>query len=317
MLPVVSIICCAYNHGPYIRQCLDGFMMQKTDFSFEVLIHDDASTDNTAEIIREYELKYPDTIIPVYAKENKYSKGIDIFSQILLPKAKGKYIAICEGDDYWTDPLKLQKQVDFLENNPSYVMCSHRFRIYIQNDNVFTKDLYDNISQGVIYDLNTLLCNGWYYHPLTVMFRLDKFDYKEYARYSISIDFVLFFHLLKKGKGYMFPDIMATYRVHHAGKWAGANENDRAKVDFLGRIGIYEVEKSNEAAFYLREMFTKLLSRIWMIREWRLMLSVFKIISRHWGFLSCVKLYADKLLFNKNRTANVPKVVLYNHEEVT
>lgn len=117
--PLVSIDCITYNHAPYIRQCLDGFLMQETDFDFEVLIHDDASTDGTQEIIREYELKYPHIIKPIYQTENQWSKGISISATYNFPRAQGKYIAFCEGDDYWTNPYKLQKQVDYLENNPN------------------------------------------------------------------------------------------------------------------------------------------------------------------------------------------------------
>ena len=131
---LVSICCITYNHAPFIRQCLNGFVMQKTKFPFEILIHDDASTDGTQEIIREYEQKYPDIIKPIYQAENQYSKGIKINLTYNLPRAKGKYIAFCEGDDYWTAPDKLQKQVDFLESHLDYVMCSHRYRLYFQKE---------------------------------------------------------------------------------------------------------------------------------------------------------------------------------------
>lgn len=120
--PIVSICCLSYNHAPYIRQCLDGFMMQKTTFPFEVLIHDDASTDGTQAIIREYESKYPDIVKPIYQKENQYSKGIKVSAVYQYPRVRGKYVAMCEGDDFWIDSLKLQKQVDFLENNLDYVL---------------------------------------------------------------------------------------------------------------------------------------------------------------------------------------------------
>ena len=96
----VSIICTAFNHEKYIRQCLDSFVMQKTDFVFEVLVNDDCSTDHTADIIREYEEKYPRLIHAVYQKKNLYSQHISIIGKVLLPCAKGKYIALCEGDDY-------------------------------------------------------------------------------------------------------------------------------------------------------------------------------------------------------------------------
>ncbi len=126
---LVSVICTAFNHGKYIRDTLEGFVMQKTDFKFEVLVHDDASTDNTADIIREYYEKYPDIIKPVIQTENQYSKGVLIIDDILYPLAKGEYLAFCEGDDFWTDENKLQRQIDFLKAHPEYVACVHNSTI--------------------------------------------------------------------------------------------------------------------------------------------------------------------------------------------
>ena len=117
---MISIICNTYNHENYIRQTLDGFIAQKTQYSFEVLIHDDASTDGTANIIREYEQKYPKIIKPIYQTENQYSQGINVSGKYQYSRAQGKYLAFCEGDDYWCNPNKLQKQVSFLEQNPGY-----------------------------------------------------------------------------------------------------------------------------------------------------------------------------------------------------
>jgi len=107
--PIVSICCITYNHEKYIRDAIEGFLMQKTLFPIEILIHGDASTDKTADIIKEYEVKYPDIIKPIYQTENQFSKGVSISATYQFPRARGKYIAICEGDDYWTDPHKLQK----------------------------------------------------------------------------------------------------------------------------------------------------------------------------------------------------------------
>ncbi len=122
---MVAIKCFTYNHEPYIRQCLEGFVMQQTNFRFVALVVDDASTDHTADIIREYELKYPDIIKPIYLKENHYSQKKPKYPYIQKWFDVAKYIATCEGDDYWTDPLKLQKQVDFLEANPDYgIVCT-------------------------------------------------------------------------------------------------------------------------------------------------------------------------------------------------
>jgi len=136
---VVSICCITYNHEKYIRQCLEGLMNQKTNFKFEVLIHDDASLDSTASIVREYELKYPELIKPIYQTENQYSKGVWVSSKYNFSRAKGKYIAICEGDDYWTDPLKLQNQVDFLESNADYGMIYSQVKYFYQSSNKFAR----------------------------------------------------------------------------------------------------------------------------------------------------------------------------------
>jgi len=123
--PKVIIRCTVYNHEPYLRDCLEGFVMQQTNFPFKAVVHDDASTDNSAAIIREYAEKYPHIIEPIYQKENLYSKEDGSFSNAINDAILGRspYIAYCEGDDYWIDPLKLQKQVDFLDANPDYSMC--------------------------------------------------------------------------------------------------------------------------------------------------------------------------------------------------
>lgn len=132
--PVVSISCITYNHENFIRDAIEGFLMQKTTFPVEILIHDDASTDNTASIVREYEEKYPQLIKPIYQTENQYSKKDGTIGRIQRGRARGKYFATCEGDDYWTDPLKLQKQVEFLEANPDCSLCFHASKS-IRNNN--------------------------------------------------------------------------------------------------------------------------------------------------------------------------------------
>lgn len=142
-IPLVSISCITYNHEPYIVQALNGFLMQKTSFPFEVLVHDDASTDRTADIIREYEKKFPKIIKPIYQKENQYSKGFTAVTATWnFPRAQGKYIALCEGDDYWIDENKLQKQVDFLESNPEYGMCYTKSKQFLQEKGRYGKKTF-------------------------------------------------------------------------------------------------------------------------------------------------------------------------------
>lgn len=121
----LSVTCMAYNHAPYIRQTLEGFVNQRTDFPYEVLISDDASTDGTDAVIREYAEKYPQLIRPFYQKKNLFSQKIDPLDTVLFPAARGQYLAACEGDDCWIDPEKLQRQVDFLDAHPDYSACVH------------------------------------------------------------------------------------------------------------------------------------------------------------------------------------------------
>lgn len=138
--PLVVINCTVFQHELYLRDALNGFVMQKTNFPFVAIVHDDASPDMSAKIVREYASKYPDIILPIIEKENQYSKGTLGLIMLEACKATGaKYIAMCEGDDYWTDPLKLQKQVDFLESHPDYGLCYTQVLRYDQQKKVFSK----------------------------------------------------------------------------------------------------------------------------------------------------------------------------------
>ena len=121
----VSVLCTAYNHEKYIADALESFVSQVTDFPFEVLVTDDASTDGTPEIIRQYADRYPDIIRYFHQDKNLFSQGINIFTELLFKEARGEYYAWCEGDDYWSDSTKLQQQIDFLESHPGYSGCVH------------------------------------------------------------------------------------------------------------------------------------------------------------------------------------------------
>lgn len=139
---LVSVFCEAYNQEKFIAQCLDGILSQQTLFCFEILVHDDASTDKTPEIIKQYADKYPHLIKPVFQTVNQHSQQISIWKNFQLPRAKGKYIAICEGDDYWVDVYKLQKQVDFLENNPKYGMVYTRTLLYSEQRQMMEENTF-------------------------------------------------------------------------------------------------------------------------------------------------------------------------------
>lgn len=136
-IPILSIKCMVFNQEKFVSQTLDGFLIQETTFPFEVVIHDDASTDNTANIIREYESRYPKIIKPIYETENQYSKHDGSLSRIINSHIKGKYVAYCEGDDYWTDSNKIQKQVEFLENNLNYGLVYSKAKQFNQEKNKY------------------------------------------------------------------------------------------------------------------------------------------------------------------------------------
>lgn len=138
MRPLLAIQCITYNQEPYIREALEGFVKQNTTFPFVAIVHDDASTDGTAKIIQEYAVRYPDIIKPIYETENQYSKRDGSLTRIMndATNATGaKYVAFCEGDDYWTDPLKLQRQVDFLEEHSDFGLCYTAIKQYSQTQN--------------------------------------------------------------------------------------------------------------------------------------------------------------------------------------
>lgn len=285
---MVSIRCLAYNHEKFIRETLEGFVMQKTNFRFEAIVHDDASTDGTAEIIREYAEKYPDIIKPIYETENQYSKKDGSLFRITHEACKGKYIAFCEGDDYWTDPYKLQKQVDFLETHPDFVMCSHVFKTYKEDSKIFELGL--DVKEDVVYDFDSYVSrNYWYTQPLTCIYKSSAFHLNEYLKYKYSKDVTLFYHLLKKGKGLCMKDCMAVYRVHKGGIWAGLSMEERLLADLNTLKGIYDVDLNIDAAMALRSYFMRFCDKFtysFILKNRLFLFSIWKVLFKYFGFSS-------------------------------
>lgn len=208
-IPVVSIRCLVYNQENYIRDCLDGIVMQKTNFKFEAVIHDDVSTDGTVAIIQEYAERYPDIIKPIYETENQFSKKDGSLSRIMNAHTHGKYVALCEGDDYWTDPLKLQKQVDFLEANPDVSMCFHRAKVLYDGNE---SPLYGSLTQRE-YSVSEIL-KRWLVPTCSVMYRREIIPAVPYDKEFCVGDNVLFATCGKFGKLYCLSDEMSVYRQH-------------------------------------------------------------------------------------------------------
>lgn len=230
--PLVSVSCTTYNHAAYIRQCLDPILGQQTNFPFEIVIHDDASTDGTREIIEEYVAKYPDIIFPIFQKENQYSKGIrGLPSRYNYPRCRGRYIAICEGDDYWTDPLQLQKQVDFLEAHDDYVMTYHDMVVVDQDSIIIEKSPIPSRHKK---DASTedLILGRRVPMTLTLCFRNVIKEFPPEKNKVTNGDTFLISLLGNYGKGkWLGADIgHAMYRSHPGGVWSMVNSDDKLPV---------------------------------------------------------------------------------------
>ena len=215
---MVSVICCAYNQEKYIESALKGFVMQKTTFAYEVLISDDASTDGTAGIIRRYEKEYPDIIKPLYLTENQYSKGI-YPGTLLWTNARGKYIAICEGDDYWTSENKLQRQFEALEAHPECDMCAHAALMVKASDLTPMGTIEPMKEDGILTMDQVIIGGGSYLATNSLFYRhsLLKSPPRFASRYCI--DYAIQMHGAMRGGIYYLHEIMSAYRRGAEGSW--------------------------------------------------------------------------------------------------
>lgn len=283
----VLIWCMTFNHKPYIRQCLDGFVMQKTNFPFVAIVVDDASTDNEQEelwyfinseldssaiqkdetedfvrIVAPHQTNRNCLFVIILLKYNHWSikKAKNIYCGEWFESAK--YIAFCEGDDYWTNPLKLQKQVDFLEDNPDYTICTHDYEYYYEKQNKFEKtslkDYFEKeISQSCLYYDFSLdnYFKRWFTQPLTCIYR--KGDYLiPRERYNNYRDDIFYYYILKKGKGGFINESMGVYRINDSGTWSTKNDVLKWKDSIYNAYNIYLVE-GDERAFTKIERLEK------------------------------------------------------------
>lgn len=269
---MVSISCTVYNHEKYLRQCLDGFIMQKTNFKFEVLVHDDASTDGSADIIREYENKYPEIIKPIYQKENQYSQGIKIVWKYQYPRAKGKYIAICEGDDFWINPYKLQKQFDIMEKYDEVSLCVHNVR-YVNESGEPTDKFkpnpvgYEKMVNSCDSLKGLLLNNLVPYQTSSYFFRIC-FIKKIIDNIPLFISkcpvgdvaYLLYFSYC--GNIYYLPYEMSCYRMFSVGSWTSRNSNNDRQVihkrKLIATLNYFNSFTRNEYDYEIKESINKL-----------------------------------------------------------
>lgn len=283
-IPLVSICCITYNHALYIRQCLDGFLMQKTNFAFEVLIHDDCSSDGTTEIIKEYEIQYPHIVKPLYEKENQWVKGRRGSAVFNFPRAKGKYIALCEGDDYWIDPYKLQKQVDFLEANPEYTLCFANAMEHWQDDDTKEDKPFSNVEDRDYSGVEVY--KKWIVPTASILMRNTVLKSDIYAKARRNKNFifgdnVLFLSCAHIGKIRGMADVVSVYRRCNRGAVIDTNRSPMRYLAFINQnIHIYKVfgdsyKEEAEKSFY--SLSTALFLKMLRETEFKYAMMAFKL----------------------------------------
>ena len=262
-VPVVSIQCITFNQESYIAQALDSFLMQETTFPFQVVVHDDASTDNTANIIREYEAKYPLIIKPIYEVENQFSKHDGSLSRIINPCLKGEFVAFCEGDDFWINPSKLQKQVDFLKSNSDYSMCFHRAQLKYEKEGLTCRLKCDNIENREYAPKEML--ERWIVPTASIVMRRKCLDYTiKGSKRMLSGDIFIVLRCGALGKIRGMNDCMSVYRVQENGvTYNQASMNKRTMLypqhfecilDNFPGIATKQVKRNLSEAFFYRAM---------------------------------------------------------------
>ena len=261
--PLLSVCLITYNHEKYIRETLDGIFIQQTNFPFEVIIADDFSRDNTRNIILEYQEKYPEIIQLIFQEKNV---GPALNWLDLMHSPKGKYVAYLEGDDYWTNPLKLQKQVDFLEENPDYSICFHNIQEVDFESNIIQNSRLKSEETEKTYTLENLASGNLIYTP-SVVFRKNYAELPSFIKYCPIGDYPL--HLLNASFGLIkyFPEKMAAYRVG-VGVWSSKSElfqivNTLTTLKFL----MMHFSSTPEITKILEQQYKMLLGKIEKILE--------------------------------------------------
>ena len=267
----VSVLCAAYNHEAFLRQTLTGFVSQQTNFPYEILVNDDASTDGTAAILREFAGKYPDRIRPFYQSKNLYSQRINIYDTVFFPALRGKYVALCEGDDYWCDPEKLQSQVDFLDNHPEYSACVHNSIAlfadgteHVLFDQTGDRDIpFEQVLQGMSHAFHTssILARKEYI--------LDPPDYRFVAYAHGFTDYAIGIRLCLSGKVRFLDRCMSVYRIgSNPSAWSHGigHEYSKLKRFVTGEIAMLETLK-----VYLTPEQTAAVDQVILEREYELL----------------------------------------------
>lgn len=253
MNPAVTVLCITFNQVDYIRDCLEGIISQKTNFTFMAVVHDDASTDGTTEIVREYAEKYPEIIIPIIETENQYSQGVQLSSNWLNSIKWGKYIACCEGDDYWMDSCKLQKQYDFMETHPEYSLCLHNaiindFRYKIDYLSELNKADKDKSCEEIILE------GGGKMNPTSSFFIRADCEWPAIQHNCSAKDHFELIKLSSRGKVRWLSKPMSVYRWGVKGSWTDRQEHidlEQAQKHVESRIEALKIyDEATKGAYH-------------------------------------------------------------------
>ena len=248
---VVTVLCLAYNHAAWIRDALEGFVSQETDFPFEVLVHDDASTDGTDDIIREYAARYPALIRPVFQAENQYSRGVPVSLRCLAPQVRGRYVALCEGDDYWTDPRKLQKQVAALEARPEVDICTHRVERRRAGSGCRRGFVAPQRHEGLIPAESVILGGGSRFAATSsLLCRTEAWRRWTPMRDILVNDYVLQLQASVRGGMYYLDDCMSVYRTRVPGSWNDRHHGLRPAQRAVNRRMLAAFDRYTEGRFH-------------------------------------------------------------------
>ncbi|MBQ7137099.1 MAG: glycosyltransferase [Bacilli bacterium] len=222
--PKLTIITTTYNQEKYIKQCLDGIVMQKTSFPFQAIISDDYSTDGTRKILKEYQKKYPEIIVPIFREKNL--GAMDNFIET-VNEADTEYVAFCDGDDFWTDPNKIQKQLEFLENNKDYSICFHQTKIFFEDGSresdifpTYIKETtnFEDLIKECFIPANTVMYR-W-------MFTKKNSFKKEFPKNVVPGDYFVHLCHAQNGKIKLIKEVMSNYRRHAEGMWWLTSDNN-------------------------------------------------------------------------------------------
>ncbi len=281
--PLVSICCITFNHENFIKDAIEGFLLQKTTFPIEIIIHDDASTDKTKEFIEIYRNKHPDLIIPIYQTVNQYSQGIKPLPNYVFPRARGKYIALCEGDDYWTDPYKLQKQVDFLENNEDYILCFTNTKI-INSAGQTIKEKFVDIYKKSSFDHYDMPI---FAPSLTRVFRNRHLEGLPLTTVPGGDTYLLVWQS-KFGKIKFIDEVTSIYRRHSQGIYSSLNNFQRLVHQYETRYGCLNIVQKDLLPKFYKELLGLLLkmTEIGIAGYSKYLKMIFYSLKSDWKYLS-------------------------------